>query len=180
MFVIRAVGLRLLDKPRKHERKNWKVFELNTGVKGTPSLITCTELTMKDVWNGCHSSYKQGNKLAKTLNIWEHKRLISKTARIYTYIMKKSAVIFHAPSLVIYWSELLANNHEVPGLIPGSIKGIFFVGGISVVTMVWVVSRFRLKVETSSTKSQKSIYSDWTHKRSPRWRGPHHVRDSTS
>jgi len=42
-----------------------------------------------------------------------------------------------------------------------------------VVTMVWVVSRFRLKVEISSTRSQKSINSDWTHERS-RWRGPHH------
>jgi len=32
-----------------------------------------------------------------------------------------------------------------------------------VVTMVWVVSRFRLKVETSSTRNQTSINSDWTH-----------------
>jgi hypothetical protein len=29
--------------------------------------------------------------------------------------------------------------------------------------MVWVVSRFRLKFETSSTRSQKSINSDGTH-----------------
>jgi len=48
------------------------------------------------------------------------------------------------------------------------------------VTMVWVVSRFRLKVETSSTRSQTSINNDWTHERSLRWRWPHHVRDSTS
>ena len=52
-------------------------------------------------------------------------------------------------------------------------------GRTPVVTMVCVVSRFRLKVETSATMSQKSINSDWTHKRSPRWRGPHHVREST-
>jgi len=45
--------------------------------------------------------------------------------------------------------------------------------------MVWVVSRFRLKVETSSTRSQKSVNNDWTHKRS-RWMGPHHARESTS
>jgi len=39
--------------------------------------------------------------------------------------------------------------------------GIFLVGGrIPVVTMVWVVSRFRLKVGTSSTRSQKSINND--------------------
>jgi len=31
------------------------------------------------------------------------------------------------------------------------------------VTMVWVVSRFRLKVQTSPTRSQKSINSDWTY-----------------
>ena len=53
-------------------------------------------------------------------------------------------------------------------------------GRITVVTMVWVVSRFRLKVETSSTRSQISINSDWNHERSPRWRGPHHVMESTS
>ena len=29
--------------------------------------------------------------------------------------------------------------------------------------MVWVISRFRLKVETSSTRSQISINSDWTY-----------------
>jgi len=29
--------------------------------------------------------------------------------------------------------------------------------------MVWVVSRFRLKVETSSTRSQTSVNSDWTY-----------------
>ena len=47
------------------------------------------------------------------------------------------------------------------------------------VTMVWVVSRFRLKVETSSTRSQnQSTVIELT--RSPRWRGPHHVRESTS
>jgi hypothetical protein len=65
-------------------------------------------------------------------------------------------------SLVVWWSELLTTNHEVPGLIPGSTMGIFLVGGggIPVVTMVWVVSRFRLKVETSSMRSQKSINSD--------------------
>jgi len=34
------------------------------------------------------------------------------------------------------------------------------------VTMVWVVSRSRLKVETSSTRSQKSISSDWTYETS--------------
>jgi len=31
---------------------------------------------------------------------------------------------------------------------------------VGLVTMVWVVSRFRLKVETSSTRSQKSINND--------------------
>jgi hypothetical protein len=30
-----------------------------------------------------------------------------------------------------------------------------------VVTMVWVVSRFRLNVETSFTRSHKSINNDW-------------------
>ena len=33
------------------------------------------------------------------------------------------------------------------------------------VTMVWVVSRIRLKVETSITRSHKSINSDWIHER---------------
>jgi len=32
-------------------------------------------------------------------------------------------------------------------------------------TMVWVVGRFRFKVETSITRIQKSINSDWTHER---------------
>jgi hypothetical protein len=32
-------------------------------------------------------------------------------------------------SLVVWWSELLTTNHEVPGSIPGSTMGIFLVGG---------------------------------------------------
>ena len=31
-------------------------------------------------------------------------------------------------SLVVWWSELLATNHEVPGSISGSTMGIFLVG----------------------------------------------------
>ena len=62
-------------------------------------------------------------------------------------------------SLVVWWSELLTTNHEVPGSIPGSTMGIFPCRGrIPVVTMVWVVSRFRLKVETSVTRSHNSIH----------------------
>ena len=38
-------------------------------------------------------------------------------------------------------------------------------GRIPVVTMVWVVSRIRLKVETSITRSHKSINNDWIHER---------------
>ena len=55
--------------------------------------------------------------------------------------------MFKSTSLVVYWSEILATNHEVPGSIPGSTMGIFLVGGrIPVVTMVCVVSRIRFKV----------------------------------
>ena len=50
-------------------------------------------------------------------------------------------------------------------------------GRIPVVTMVWVASRIRFKVETSLTRSHTSINS-WLNprQRSPRWRGPHHER----
>ena len=50
-------------------------------------------------------------------------------------------------------------------------------GRIPVVTMVWVVSRIRFKVETSLTRSHTSINS-WLNprQRSPRWRGAHHER----
>jgi hypothetical protein len=68
--------------------------------------------------------------------------------------------VAYRTSLVVWWSELLTTNHEVPGSIPGSTMGIFLVGGIPVVTMVWVVSRFRLNVETSFTRSHKSINND--------------------
>ena len=46
------------------------------------------------------------------------------------------------------------SDYEVPGSIPGSTMGIFPCGGrIPVVTMVWVVSRIRLKVEGAITQS---------------------------
>ena len=48
---------------------------------------------------------------------------------------------------------------------------------IPVVTMVWVGSRIRFKVETSLTRSHTSINSLLNpRQRSPRWRGPHHER----
>ena len=37
----------------------------------------------------------------------------------------------HSTSLVVWWSELLTTNHEVPGSIPGSTMEIFLVGGES-------------------------------------------------
>ena len=46
-------------------------------------------------------------------------------------------VITVGTSLVVWWSELLTTNHEVPGWIPGSTIGIFPCRGrIPVVTMV--------------------------------------------
>jgi hypothetical protein len=56
------------------------------------------------------------------------------------------AALRELTSLVVYWSEFLATNHEVPGSIPGSAMGIFAWGGrIPMVTMVWIVGRFRVK-----------------------------------
>ena len=44
-------------------------------------------------------------------------------------------------------------------------------------TMVWVVSRIRFKVETSLTRSHTSINSTLNpRQKSPRWKGPHHER----
>ena len=79
---------------------------------------------------------------------------------IHTYII---ICMFkcHLTSLVVWWSELLTTNHEVPATIPGSTMGFFRCRGrIPVVTMVWVVSRIRLKVETSRTRRHNSINSD--------------------
>ena len=84
-------------------------------------------------------------------------------------------------SLVVWWSELLTTNNEVPGSIPGPTMGIFPCRGrIPVVTMVWVVSIIRLKVETSVTRSYNSINSDWIHDREiSSLEGPHHERQPT-
>ena len=51
-----------------------------------------------------------------------------------TKIIKRTSLSPHVKymtSLVIYWSELLATNHEVPGPIPGSTIGNFLEGGSS-------------------------------------------------
>ena len=80
-------------------------------------------------------------------------------------------------SLVVWWLELLTTNHEVPGSIPGTTMGIFPCRGrIPVVTMVWVVSRIRFKVETSLTRSHTWINSWLNPRQRSRWRGPHHER----
>jgi len=47
-----------------------------------------------------------------------------------------------------------------------------------VVTMVWVVSRIRLKFETSVTRSHNSINSDWIHDRDLLAGGDLTTRDS--
>ena len=45
-------------------------------------------------------------------------------------------------TLVVWWSELLTTNHEVPGSIPGSTMYVFlWKGKTPMVTMVWVVGR---------------------------------------
>jgi len=43
-------------------------------------------------------------------------------------------------------------------------------------TMVWVISRIRFKVETSLTRSHTSINSCLNSRQRSRWRGPHHER----
>ena len=39
------------------------------------------------------------------------------------------STIFFPTILVVWWSELLTTNHEVPASIPGSTMGIFLVRG---------------------------------------------------
>ena len=79
---------------------------------------------------------------------------------------------------MVWCSEFLTTNHEVPGSIPGSTMGIFPCRGrIPVVTMVWVVSRIRLKVETSVTRSH-SINSERIHDRDLLAGGDLTTRDS--
>ena len=57
-----------------------------------------------------------------------------------------STYISLTTSLVVQWSGSLPTNNEVPSSIPGSTMGIFPCRErFPVVTMVWVVSRFRLK-----------------------------------
>ena len=74
---------------------------------------------------------------------------------VFTYVsVQPRGLVFGASD---YWSR-------GPGFDSRLYHGNFPCGGrIPVVTMVWVVSRFRLKVDTSSTRSQTSINSDWTY-----------------
>ena len=59
-----------------------------------------------------------------------------------------------------FWILITRSRVQFPALP----WGFFLVRGrIPVVTMVWVVSRFRLKVETSIKRSHTSINSDWIH-----------------
>ena len=74
-------------------------------------------------------------------------------------------------SLVVQWSELLTTDHEVPGSIPGSTMGIFLVGGGS---GQLVDLDLRQKPHLRGAKHQSTV-TELT--RSPRWRGPHHVRE---
>jgi hypothetical protein len=41
---------------------------------------------------------------------------------------KLETTFLRLPSLVVWWSELLTTNDEVPASIPGSTMGIFLVG----------------------------------------------------
>jgi hypothetical protein len=45
------------------------------------------------------------------------------------HIFDKTFLNFKTTSLVVWWSELLTTNHEVPGSIPASTMGIFLEGG---------------------------------------------------
>ena len=48
----------------------------------------------------------------------------------YAFCISKERILSnHRTNLVVWWSQLLTTNHEVPGSIPGSNMGIFLVGG---------------------------------------------------
>ena len=84
----------------------------------------------------------------------------------YSFTWTIKAISFISISRPASWSSghsfwLLITRSRVR--FPALPWGFSLWGRIPVVTMVWVVSRFRLKVETSSTRSQTSINSDWTY-----------------
>ena len=131
----------------------------------TPSSLTPNTLT-------CHTQC--------TCSCVIRNNILNHTAVFFLYKIRRFVFLMETQtSLVVWWSELLTTNHEVPGSIPGSTTGIFPCRGrIPVVTMVWVVSRIRLKFETSITRSHNSISSDWIHDRDLLAGGDLTTRDS--
>jgi uncharacterized heparinase superfamily protein len=89
---------------------------------------------------------------------------------IVSELKKKFCVFYRTRSFVVIFTEdqprglvVRASDYlsRGPGFDSRLNHGNFPCRGrIPVVTMVWVVSRSRLKVGTSSTRSQKSINSD--------------------
>ena len=54
--------------------------------------------------------------------------LIQVACKLYPFAQIFWLLYILLTGLVVWWSELLATNHEVPGSIPGSAMGIFLVG----------------------------------------------------
>ena len=114
-----------------------------------------------------------------------HRRVISFICYVFTFLCTVghvSALIYNSYNktdqprgLVVRASGYKSRG---PGFDSRLYHGDFPCGGrIPVVTMVWVASRIRFKVETSLTGSHTSINS-WLNprQRSTRWRGPDHDR----
>ena len=137
----------------------------------TKGAETCSLYRFRN-WNACYS--------VRAIPRESVRRLPSGSVLHMPVVKPQKTFLFiHVVSIVVWWSELLTTNHEVPGSIPGSVMGIFPCRGrIPVVTMVWVVSRIRLKVETSVTRSHNSINSDWIHVRDLLAGGDLTTRDS--
>ena len=73
-------------------------------------------------------------------------------------------------SLVVYWSESLTTNHEVPGSIPGSAVGIFLEGEDSHGDHgLGRLVEFRFKAPVATTSSSITTHTSWGQRNCASW-----------
>ena len=78
--------------------------------------------------------------------------------------------MFCATSLVVYWSESVTTNHEVPGSIPGSTVGIFLEGEDSHDDHgLGKLVEFRFKASPGSTSSYITTHTSSEQRNCASW-----------
>jgi len=131
----------LINSTRQHAHV-YKKLTPDWGKKGRLSTEFCV---VQNLWRHRYDPTRPFQRRDGRKYVINHEFCRSVVLPAVPYQLRNEYTSLHSQqvtSLVVWWSELLTTNHQVPGSIPGSTLCVFpWKGKTPMATTVWVVGR---------------------------------------